>query len=244
MQCAILAGGLGTRMLPRTETVPKSLIPVRGEPFAGHQLTLLARQGVDRVVFCVGYRGDMLRDFVGDGSRWGVDAAFVDEGGELRGTAGALRLALDADVLDDAFFVLYGDSYLPIAYPPVWDAFASAGLPALMTVFRNEGRWDASNTVYRDGRVVRYEKGCPDPAAAGMAYLDYGLAVLSRGVVEEVPAGEVADLADVYRRLSVAGRLAGYEVYERFYEIGSEAGLRDLDDHLGRGEDSDPPGPT
>ncbi len=240
MQCVILAGGLGTRMLPHTETVPKSLLPVRGEPFAGLQLALLASQGIDRVVYCIGYRGDMLRDFVGDGSRWGVKAAFVDEGEELRGTAGALRLALDAGTLDDAFFVLYGDSYLPIAYPPVWHAFTLAGLPALMTVFRNEGRWDASNAVYRDGHVVRYDKGCPNPAAAGMAYLDYGLSALCSSVVEAVPAGEVADLTDVYQRLSVEGRLAGYEVHERFYEIGSEAGLRDLEDYLSRGDDSAP----
>ena len=235
LQCVILAGGLGTRMRPRTAAVPKALLPVLGEPFADWQLRLLARCGIERVVYCVGYRGDQLRAHVGDGARYGLRVAWVDEGRRLLGTAGALRLALDRGALDEAFFVLYGDSYLPVDVAAVEAAWARSGLPALMTVLRNEGRWDRSNCVYRDGRVVLYDKGRPDDRRAEMAWIDYGLSVLSRAVIaERVPPGAVADLADVQRDLSSAGQLAGMEVRERFYEAGSPEGLRELEAYLSR----------
>lgn len=231
-QCVILAGGLGLRMRPMTERIPKALIPVRGVPFAHHQLAWLAAQGVRCVVYSIGMKGDMIRDYVGDGSGWGLAVTYVDDGAELKGTAGALRLALDAGVLGDAFFVLYGDSFLPIDIPPVARAFAASGAPALMTVFRNHGQWDTSNVVYADGRVVAYDKERREPCA-DMVYIDYGFSVLARTVVEEhVPPAAVLDLAALFRALSRQGRLAGYEVAERFYEIGSPDGLRDLEAYL------------
>lgn len=220
-------------MRPLTETVPKALVPVRGRPFADHQLNLLAGQGVRDVVYCIGYRGDLLREHVGDGSRFGLSVSYVDEGAELRGTAGALRLALDEDALDEAFAVLYGDSYLPIELEPVWRAFRASALPALMTVHRNEGRWDTSNVLLEDDRVALYDKSGTHPRADELRWIDYGLSVLDRGLIEaEVPPGAVADLEDVFHRLSLAGKLAGYEVDQRFYEVGSPAGLEELERYL------------
>jgi NDP-sugar pyrophosphorylase family protein len=228
MQCVILAGGLGTRLRPLTETIPKALVPVAGKPFAHHQLRLLAAEGIRDVVYCIGYRGELIRDAVKDGSRFGLDVVYVDEGAELRGTAGALRLALDEAALDDNFAVLYGDSYLPIELPPVWRAFEAAGLPALMTVLRNEDRWDSSNARFERGRVTLYEKG-----GAGADFIDYGLSVLQQRIIaERVPARMIADLAELYRALSLEGSLAGHEVHNRFYEVGSPTGLADLDRHL------------
>jgi NDP-sugar pyrophosphorylase family protein len=233
LQCVILAGGLGTRMRPLTETIPKALVPVLGTPFADWQLALLAEQGVERVVYCTGYRGEMLRAHVGDGSRFGLRVAWSDEGDRLLGTAGAIRLALDRAVLDGAFFVLYGDSYLPASFAGAEAAWRGSGAPALMTVLRNDGRWDRSNCVYRDGRVVLYDKRAGAERAAGMRWIDYGLSVLTGEVVAgRVPAGEVADLADLQHDLSRASRLAGLEVSERFYEAGSATGLRDLEEYL------------
>jgi NDP-sugar pyrophosphorylase family protein len=231
MQCVILAGGRGVRMQPLTDTLPKALLPVLGRPFVAHQLDWLRDQGVKHVLFCIGYRGEQLRDFVGDGHVWDLPARYVDEGEELRGTAGALRLALDEDALEESFFVLYGDSYLPVALEPIERAFSASGAPALMTVLRNENRWDASNVRYADGRVLEYDK-----AKAGSAefdWIDYGLAALSRELVaERVQPGKWADLADVYRELSLEGLLAGFEVDERFYEVGSPDGLRELEQRL------------
>lgn len=227
MQCVILAGGLGTRIAKAAAGVPKALIAVAGEPFAHHQLSLLARSGVTQVVYCIGHLGQAIREYVGAGDRWGLEVRYVDEGDQLRGTGGALRLALEEGALAPAFFMLYGDSYLPIDYRAVWAAFERSGKPALMTVFRNEERWDKSNVVFENGLVILYDKRRRVP---DMAFIDYGLSVLTRGVVETHAA---ADLADVYHQLSASGELAGYEVKERFYEIGSPAGLEDLRRYLG-----------
>jgi NDP-sugar pyrophosphorylase family protein len=230
MQCAILAGGLATRLLPVTETVPKALVPVGGRPFADHQLARLAGEGFDEVVYCIGHLGDQVRDFVGDGGRWGLKVRYVDERDHLLGTAGALRLAFREGVLEPTFGVIYGDSYLPAPLREAWEAFTRSHAPALMTVFRNEGRFDTSNALLEDGMVVRYEKGLDDPAAAGMRHIDYGFSILDRDVViAPLPEGEVIDLAEVLGRLSAAGHLAGHEVTDRFYEVGSPEGLAELD---------------
>ena len=184
----ILAGGLGTRMRDRAGELPKALVEVAGEPFAHHQLRLLAGQGVREVVFVIGFRGEKLRAAIGDGSRFGLSVGYVDEGEELHGTGGALRYALDADALTDPIAVLYGDSYLPIELAPVWAAFAESGRLALMTVLRNEDRWDRSNAVVEDDVVVLYDKR-PEERTARMAWIDYGLTVLSREVVEDIARG-------------------------------------------------------
>jgi NDP-sugar pyrophosphorylase family protein len=218
-------------MRPLTDSVPKALIPVGGVPFAGHQLDWLSREGVDHVVYCIGYRGELIREYVGTGARWGLRVDFADEGDDLRGTAGALRLALEEGVLRDAFLVLYGDSYLPIALDPVWQVFAESRLPALMTVLHNEGRWDQSNAVVEDGLVTTYDKSPRSDLM--LEWIDYGLSVLERSLVEaRVPRSAVVDLADLYRDLSADRLLAAFEVRERFFEIGSPAGLSDLERHL------------
>ncbi len=232
MQCLILAGGLGTRMRPATERVPKALLPVAGHPFADWQLRWLERQGVTEVVLSTGHLGSMVRDFVGDGRRWGLTVAYAEEGDRLRGTGGAVRLASALGLLDERFFVLYGDSYLPIDFSAVEQSFVAAGLPALMTVYDNSGRFDKSNAVLEGSRVVRYEKGLAEPPPE-MHYIDYGLSVLERRVVDElVPAGSVADLATVYGALAARGPMAAAVVTERFYEVGSTGGLADLEAHL------------
>ncbi|CAK0743328.1 Nucleotidyl transferase [uncultured Gammaproteobacteria bacterium] len=232
MQCVILAGGLGVRLRPITERIPKALVEVAGHPFADHQLAWLSAQRIDRVTYCIGYLGKLIQDFVGDGGRWGLNVSYASEGDHLLGTAGALRLALDAGLLDEAFFILYGDSYLPIPFAPVWQA-AQDGPGALMTVFHNQGRWDQSNVIFKDGWVNLYEKGRRGESAREMTHIDYGLSVLSRKEVEDaVPSGQILDLADVFHRLSLAGRLKGFEVTERFFEVGSSVGIQDLEDYL------------
>ena len=233
LQCVILAGGRGTRMRPLTDRMPKALVPVMGKPFADWQLRYLADQGINRVVYSIAYRGDMLREFVGDGSRYGISVAWLDEGTTLLGTGGALRRALDAGALDEAFFVLYGDSYLPTDIRRVEMAWRDSKLPALMTVMRNDDRWDRSNAVYADGCVLVYDKSRPESWRKRMRWIDYGLSVLTRNVVAEwIPSGTVFDLADLMRELSLAGQLAGLEVAERFYEVGSPEGLGELEGYL------------
>ncbi len=235
MQCVILAGGRATRMRPLTDTIPKALIPIGGLPFLDHQLGWLAGHGVTDVVLSVGYRGDAIRAYIDQGgaARHGLRVRFVDEGARLRGTAGALRLALDEGALEESFLVTYGDSFLPIDFGAVFQAFVDSGKPALMTVFRNDGRWDTSNVIF-DGRLVTlYDKQRAARPAADFAFIDYGLSALQRRVIaDEVPGGATADLAALFNALSLRGELAGFEVSQRFYEIGSPAGLEDFEEWL------------
>ncbi|HZM42729.1 MAG TPA: sugar phosphate nucleotidyltransferase [Acidimicrobiales bacterium] len=240
MQVLVLAGGLGTRLRPRTETLPKALVPVAGRPFAERQVELLASHGVDDIVFAIAYLGPMVRDVLGDGRRWGVRIRYVDEGDQRRGTGGATRLFTDSGLADDDFAILYGDSYLPIDYHAVWDAHARCGLPALMTVIRNDDRWDSSNASLDGEGRVHYHKGAGKDE--GLTYIDYGLTVVSASLVSErIPRSTVSDLAELFTDLGEVGMLAGFEVFERFYEVGSEAGIADLEDELARRTGASPP---
>ena len=234
VQCVILAGGLATRMRPLTDTVPKALLPVAGRPFAHWQLSWLAAQGVADVVYCIAHLGGQIRAFVGDGSAWGLGVAYAEDGPRLRGTAGAIADTARSGLLDESFLVLYGDSYLDVAVETVWRAFGAAAQPMLMTVLRNDDAFDRSNVRYREGMVELYEKGVADTRGAGMHHIDYGLSALRRDpLLGEVPAdGRRHDLAELAHRWSRRGRVAGFEVGERFYEIGSPGGLADLERHL------------
>lgn len=216
-----------------TKRTPKSLLPVNGVPFAHHQLERLAAEGVGRAVYSIGYLGVMIKDFIGN-SRFGLEIEYVDEGDDLLGSAGAIRLAIDQGAMDETFMVLYGDSYPIIRLAPLWKAALSHPFPT-MAVLRNEGRWDQSNVIFREGMVALYEKGRQDQAKTGMNHIDYGVSVLNkRAITERVAAGEKADLADVFHDLSIKGRLFGHEVFDRFFEVGSPAGLRELEAHLGK----------
>jgi NDP-sugar pyrophosphorylase family protein len=223
---ALLAGGLATRLRPLTETIPKSLVEVAGRPFVEHQLRLLARHGVRRVVMCVGHLGEQIEAILGSRA-CGVDLAYSYDGARPLGTGGALRRA--APLLGEASWVVYGDSYADIDYAGVWRTFRTSGAPAVMVVLRNDGRWDRSNAVVRDGALVRYHKHRADPE---MTYIDHGVALLSREIVARLPEDQPSDLADLYAALVDERRMIGYEVHERFYEIGSPAGLADTRAHL------------
>ena len=220
---AILAGGLATRLRPLTERIPKILLDVAGRPFAEHQIELLRKNGIEKAVLCVGYLGEQVQAALGDGRRFGMRLEYVSDWPRLLGTGGALRQALP--FLGDAFFVLYGDSYLPCEFAPVEAAFRAAGKAGLMTLFCNTDRWDSSNVVFERGRILRYDKQHRVPQ---MKHIDYGLGVLSRRALERYPPGAPLDLATVDQDLLAADDLAGYEVKERFYEIGSPEGLEEL----------------
>lgn len=219
---AILAGGLAMRLRPLTEKAPKALLDVNGEPFLAHQLRLLGARGIRRVVLCVGYLGEQIREYARRRD-FGFEVEFSFDGPEPLGTAGAIAKALP--LLGDAFFVLYGDSYLPCDYGMVEAAFRSSGKPALMTVYRNQDRWDRSNVRFEHGAILAYDKRIRDTR---MQHIDYGLGVFESSVFRRLPAGAPADLETVYQDLLRRGELAGFEVGERFYEIGSPEGLHEL----------------
>lgn len=231
MQVVILAGGLGTRIRAISGSLPKALVPIAGVPFIFYQIEWLRKNRVTDVLVLTGYGASQIRDalnarFTGDG------IGCCDEGATLRGTAGALRYAGDQGLQQDSFILLYGDSYLPIEIGPLFRASQSGRLPT-MSVLRNDGRWDRSNVKFRSGRLELYDKHVDDPAGAGMMHIDYGLSVLQNDLIERyVPAGGVMDLAEILTPLSRAGLLHGYEVTERFYEIGSVTGLQDFEAYV------------
>ena len=224
---ALLAGGLATRLGALTAQLPKSLVPVAGEPFIAHQLRFLAREGVRDIIICCGHLSDQIEAFVGDGSRLAIRVRYSSDGPTLLGTGGAIRRALP--LLGRRFWVMYGDSYLTAPFAPVLAAFPTSHPPALMTVFANQNRWDTSNVQFADGRIIRYDKRSPQP---GMHHIDYGLGLFSAGIFQQWPADSAFDLSEVQRHLAEQGALAGYEVAERFYEIGSIAGLAETDAFL------------
>jgi NDP-sugar pyrophosphorylase family protein len=227
---ALLAGGMATRLRPITEKIPKLLVEVAGEPFFSHQLRLLKKNGLTKIVLCVGYLGDMIVAQYGDGSKWGVEIQYSFDGEKLLGTGGALIRALPK--LGDAFYVLYGDSYLPIDYQAVGRAFLASGKLGLMTVFENREAYDASNVWFEDGRIKLYSKKEKLPQ---MRHIDYGLGLFRAGAFAGCPCDAVVDLAAVQTDLCARGELAGYEMKERFYEIGSHAGLNELNEFLRAG---------
>lgn len=228
---ALLAGGLATRLGAVTERVPKSLLEVAGEPFVAHQLRLLVSHGITDVVMCCGHLGGMIEDFVEDGAGFGCRVRYSHDGPQLLGTGGAIRKALP--LLGARFWVMYGDSYLTAEFEPVLRAFEESDKAALVTVFRNEDRWGASNVEFAGGRIVRYAKGArgaSDNAVGRMRHIDYGLGIYSA----EAFAGwsGAFDLSAVQSDLIARGAMAGFEVTERFYEIGSVTGLRETDGFL------------
>lgn len=224
---AVLAGGLSTRLRPLTEKTPKALLNIAGEAFVIHQLRLLHSQGFRKVLLCVGYLGDLIEATIGDGSELGLDIHYSFDGPTLLGTGGALKRALPK--LGRQFVVMYGDSYMPVDYRAIVQAFMLSEKPALMAIVKNDGRWDVSNVWFEDGALRRYDKKIRTPE---MRHIDYGIAVLNAEVLVPFPDQEPFDLADVYSRLVSENQMAGYEVKQRFYEIGSREGLAELDSLL------------
>jgi len=219
---AILAGGLATRLRPVTETVPKSLVEVAGKPFVAWQLEYLATQGVSDVVLCLGYLGEMIQKVVESGEQFGLKVSYSFDGPDLLGTGGALKRA--SSVLNNRFFVMYGDSYLPVDLRSIQEAYVYSRRRALMAILANKNRWDKSNVLFEEGRLVEYNKQAPRPE---MHHIDYGLGIVDASVFDPYDLSQPFDLASVYHELSLNGELTGYEVHQRFYEIGSLAGLEE-----------------
>lgn len=227
---AILTGGIGSRLGEITRKIPKSLVEINGEPFLAHQMRLLRARGIRQVVLCAGHLGEMIRDFAGNGERFGMEIRYSFDGPALRGTAGAIHQALP--LLGESFFVLYGDSYLPCDYARAMRVFEESGKRGLMTVYRNLNQFDTSNVEFSGGRILAYDKRHRTPR---MLHIDYGLGLFRADAFREIAPGTAKDLAGTYQELLRAGELAACEISERFYEIGSVGGIEDLSRALHEG---------
>jgi N-acetyl-alpha-D-muramate 1-phosphate uridylyltransferase len=228
----ILAGGIASRIRPLTEHLPKALIEIAGEPFIIHQLRLFKKAGFKDIVISLQYLGKQIEDYLGDGQAFGLNIQYSYDGEKPLGTAGAIQKALA--LLPETFFVIYGDSYLPCPYQAIQADFQNQNKPALMTIYRNEGRWDSSNVDYSNQQIQTYDKV---HRTENMQYIDYGLEIFSKRVFDHLKANTVYDLTQLFQDLLKKKQLAAFEVKERFYEIGSFAGIEELGYYLSRNKD-------
>jgi len=216
----LIAGGLATRLKPVTESIPKSMMEVNGKPFISHQLELLKKRGIKRVIICAGYLGDQIEIFVKDGKQFGIEIVYSFDSDKLLGTGGAIKKALAKT--ENVFFVMYGDSYLNTDFKNINEYFLEKNSLGLMTVFRNESKWDKSNIELMNGKIINYDK---KNLNAKMKFIDYGLGILNKEAFDDFKDKEVFDLEEVYKNLLKKDNLEAFEVKDRFYEIGSFTGL-------------------
>jgi MurNAc alpha-1-phosphate uridylyltransferase len=227
LTAVILAGGLAKRMRPLTDKIPKSLIEIQGLPFVYWQLKLLKNSGITRIVFCVSYKSQMIREYVEDGKRFGLEVEYSEDGETLLGTGGAIQKALP--ILENEFMVLYGDSYLPMNYEDANNEYKTCNKSAMMCVYRNENEFDQSNALFLPGGKFMYKKGA---SRGKYTHIDYGLSFYRKKLFMKNKGIDKFDLADFTHNLAANGELHGYEVFEKFYEIGSQLGLKDFESYI------------
>ncbi len=223
MQCVILAGGLGTRLGNIVEQIPKPMLPINGKPFLEYQVELLVKNGIKSILLCVGHLHEQITDYFGDGYKWGIEIFYSIETEKLLGTAGAIRNAYA--LLEDDFFLMYGDSYLPVHFPEIYDAYTKSPHNILMTVYRNNAQWDTSNIIYNNMQIIKYDKNNIIPE---MNYIDYGLFVISKSLVKSIPTDVHVNLDRIQYEFVEKKMMASFEVKNRFYEIGSVNGLNEF----------------
>lgn len=213
-----------------TETVPKSLISVAGNPFIIHQLKYLKSLSLEKILICIGYLGELIQSLIGDGKCMGLEISYLSDGEKPLGTGGAIKQALKThmELLENGFFVLYGDSFLPINFVEISNVFKLSNESALMTVYKNSNKWDISNVRFINEKYIEYNKMHP---SKNMAYIDYGLSLFMPSAFKDIEEN-VFDLSFVCQKHSQNNQLMGYKVYDDFYEIGSREGLIRTENYL------------
>lgn len=223
----ILAGGLATRLRPLTENIPKSLLDISGKPFISYQLDYIKSQKIKNVVICSGFLGNKIKNFIGDGLQYNLSIKYSFDGETLLGTGGALKKAIN--LLPNNFFVIYGDSFLPINFEEIKKFYFDNKIENLITIYKNNNRFDKSNIFFKDNRIVNYDK---IKNFQDMQYIDYGLSILSKSSLQKYHNKKKFDLGDLFKSLSVENKLYGLEVFKRFYEIGSYEGIKETNKFL------------
>lgn len=226
MQAVVLMGGLGTRL--GLGDIPKTMADVQGSPFFSYELKLLKRYGFHRFLFLIGHGGNMVREYFGNGEKWDVSIDYVEDGGKLLGTGGAIKHAFDK--LDDSFMLIYGDSFMDIDYRRMYYHYLTIDKSkALMCIYFNGDKYDKSNVIFKDGELELYDKKNLVPE---MDYIDYGVSILNKKMFDDNVYGDVFDLSDLLCDSSKSGRLIGHEVRKRFYEIGSQKSLEEFREYV------------
>ena len=226
MQIAILTGGLGTRLNKLTTKTPKSLILIDNKPFLEYQIDFLKEGGIKDIVLCTGHLGEQIHRHFGSGKKYALNIKYSHEDKPL-GTAGALKKS--QDLLNDTFFTMYGDSYVFVNFGEIMSYFKSQDKLALMTVYHNSDRYDRSNTSIQGNLVKKYSK---KDRSKDTEYIDYGVNIFRKSVLDLIPQNQFYSLEDLLPNLIKQEQLLAYEVYDRFYEIGSPEGLEDFENFI------------
>ena len=224
---AILAGGFATRLGSLTETIPKCMLEINGKPFVSWQLDLLVENGYSDFILCVSYKSEVVQNYLGDGSNRGISIRYSLDGERQLGTGGAIKNALP--LLGSSFAVIYGDSYLPIDYLAVEQEFLNSSSQALMAIYENQNQFDASNVEFIAGKLIDYEKGRSN---GKMRHIDYGITYFRKTAFGPWADEQSFDLSKVCYLLAKSEQLDGFEVFERFYEIGSLRGIEEFSNYL------------
>lgn len=227
MQIVILCGGKATRLYPLTKKITKSMIKINGKPFLEHQLELLKKNGIFDMIFCIGYKGGQIEKYFGDGGRFGVKIRYSREKEKLLGTGGALKKA--EILLDEIFFVIYGDSYLPFNFKKSINYFNKFDKLGLMVVYRNQDRYEKSNVVVKNSLVIEYNK---KNQTKEMKYIDYGVSIFRKKALKFLPKNQVYDLSQLHQSLIKKKQLLAFPVRKRFYQIGTFSGIEEFREYL------------
>jgi len=223
MQMVIFCGGLATRLRPLTEKIPKSMVRINGKPFLVYQIEILKKNNVKNVVLCTGFLGEQIKEYFGDGKKFGINIKYSEEKDRLLGTGGALINA--EHILKEKFFTMYGDSYLLLDFRDIWRYFDNFKKMGMMVVYKNYNRFDRSNVTIRDNYVTNFYK---DRNKRGLVYIDSGASVLRKSVLDLIPTDTKFSLNDVFIELIKRKELLAYRTNQRFYEIGSKRGLEEF----------------
>ncbi len=222
MQIAILCGGLATRLAPLSTHTPKSMIKIHGKPFLEYQINTLKKNKITNIVLCVGHLADQIIDYFGNGKKFNVHITYSHDGKTPLGPAGALKKA--ADKLENIFFTLYGDSYVFLNFQKIYNHFSTTKNLAMMTVFQNHDKYDTSNIVVKNNKVIKYNKNkTPD-----MTYIDYGVSIFRKQTLHLIPHNTFFTTKDLYTKLVEKNELQAYPVTKRFYHIGTPEALQDF----------------
>ncbi len=227
MQIVILCGGLATRLLPLTQEIPKSMVEVEGKPFLKYQIELLKKNNISDIVLCIGYKGEQIKKYFGDGERFGVKVRYSSDKNKFLGTGGAFKKA--ENLLEDVFLVMYGDSYLPFDFQKAIKFFEKFDKLGLMVVFKNFNKYEPSN-VWVEGDLVKdYSK---ERKTKKMKYIDYGVSIFRKEALKFIPENQFYDLSQLHKFLIKKRELLAYPAEKRFYQTGSLEGLEEFKKYI------------
>ena len=227
MQMVIICGGLGTRLGHLTKYTPKSMIEIEGKPFLEYQIENLKKQSITDIVLCVGHLSKKIEEYFGNGQRFGVNLKYSFEKEKLLGQIGAVKNA--EPLLEDSFFIMYGDSYLTLDLHKVYNFFMQHDKPALMVVYQNHDKYDKSNIIIQDNMVIGYGE---KQKTRDMIYIDYGTSILRKKVLDYVPKGTSYSTEEFFTDLIKKQDLMAFESDKRFYHVGDPDSLEDFRNYI------------